>query len=110
MIVLITSETGNQRLRDGYTQVIRSQQVQRDISTLLGELVNAEAGQRGYLLTGKEGYLDPYYRALPHITQLMAQIRAHYADDPEALAVRRDLATDRPQAQRDGPHPGLWQA
>lgn len=85
VIVLITSETGNQRLRDGYTQVIRSQQVQRDISTLLGELVNAEAGQRGYLLTGKEGYLDPYYRALPHITQLMAQIRAHYADDPEAL-------------------------
>lgn len=85
VVVLIASETGNMRLREGYTQVIQAQRVQSDINALLGELVNAEAGQRGYLLTGKESYLDPYYKAVPRINALMAKIRAEYADDGEAL-------------------------
>lgn len=85
LAVLIASETGNLRLREGYTQAVRSQQLQSDLGALVGELVNAEAGQRGFLLTGKESYLDPYYAALPRITQLMQQIRQHYADDPEGL-------------------------
>lgn len=85
LAVLIASETGNQRLREGYTQAVRSQQLQSDLGELVGELVNAEAGQRGFLLTGKDSYLDPYYKALPRINELMARIRQRYANDPEGL-------------------------
>ncbi len=85
LAVLIASETGNLRLREGYTEAIRSQQLQSDIGQLIAELVNAEGGQRGFLLTGKESYLDPYYKALPRISELMARIRQHYAQDPEGL-------------------------
>ncbi|EKZ99487.1 signal transduction histidine kinase [Cupriavidus sp. HMR-1] len=85
LAVLIASETGNQRLREGYTEAIRSQQLQNDLGDLIGELVNAEGGQRGFLLTGKDSYLDPYYKALPRINELMSRIRQHYADDPEGL-------------------------
>lgn len=85
VVVLIASEAGNIRLREGYSQVIRSQHVQSDISALLAELVNAEAGQRGYLLTGRESYLEPYHRAIPRINALMTEIRNRYANDPEAL-------------------------
>jgi signal transduction histidine kinase len=85
LAVLIASETGNLRLRQGYTEAIRSQQLQSDLGELAAELVNAEAGQRGFLLTGKDSYLDPYYKALPHINELMARIRQHYAEDPEGL-------------------------
>lgn len=85
LAVLIASETGNLRLREGYTEAIRSQQLQSDLGALIAELVNAEAGQRGFLLTGKESYLDPYYKALPHISELMSRIRQHYANDPEGL-------------------------
>ncbi|MBV8271721.1 MAG: CHASE3 domain-containing protein [Cupriavidus sp.] len=85
LAVLIASETGNLRLREGYTQAIRAQQLQNDLGDLITELVNAEAGQRGFLLTGKDSYLDPYYKALPRIDELMARIRQHYADDPEGL-------------------------
>ena len=85
LAVLIASETGNLRLREGYTEAIRSQQLQSDLGALMAELVNAEAGQRGFLLTGKDSYLDPYYKALPHITNLMTRIRQHYAQDPEGL-------------------------
>ncbi len=31
--------------------------LQSDLGALMGELVNAEAGQRGFLLTGKDSYL-----------------------------------------------------
>ncbi|QYY31751.1 MULTISPECIES: CHASE3 domain-containing protein [Cupriavidus] len=85
LAVLVASETGNVRLRESYNEVIRSQRVQTQLAALNGELVNAEAGQRGFLLTGKDSYLDPYYQALPRINELMAHIRADYAADPEAL-------------------------
>ena len=85
LAVLIASETGNLRLREGYTEAIRSQQLQSDLGALMGELVNAEAGQRGFLLTGQDSYLEPYYKALPQINQLMARIRQHYANDAEGL-------------------------
>ncbi|CAG9185175.1 sensor histidine kinase [Cupriavidus pinatubonensis] len=85
LAVLVASETGNVRLRESYNEVIRSQRVQTQLAALNGELVNAEAGQRGFLLTGKDSYLDPYYQALPRINELMGHIRADYATDPEAL-------------------------
>lgn len=85
VVVLMASEAGNIRLREGYTQVIQSQQVQGQITSLIGELVNAEAGQRGFLLTGKENYLQPYYQALPRINALMSALRNRYANDPESL-------------------------
>ncbi|CAG2138000.1 hypothetical protein LMG31506_01886 [Cupriavidus yeoncheonensis] len=83
--VLVASETGNIRLRESYNDVIHSQRVQTQLAALNGELVNAEAGQRGFLLTGKDSYLDPYYQALPRINGLMTRIRADYASDPEGL-------------------------
>ena len=90
--VLIASETGNIRLSQGYRQVIQSQQAETAINELLAELVNAEAGQRGFLLTGKDEYLDPYNKAIPHIHALMAEIRDHYANDPDALKLFSETA------------------
>ncbi|KWR88295.1 sensor histidine kinase [Cupriavidus sp. IDO] len=90
--VLVASETGNIRLRESYTDVIRSQRVQTELAALNSELVNAEAGQRGFLITGKESYLEPYYKALPRINELMAQIRADYAQDRDGLRMFGDTS------------------
>ncbi|WP_428852170.1 sensor histidine kinase [Imbroritus primus] len=83
--VLIASETGNSRLTEGYRQVIQSQQAQTAINALLAELVNAEAGQRGYLLTGNEEYLEPYNLAIPKIRTLVADVGNHYRTSPAEL-------------------------
>ena len=37
------------------------------LERLLSALKDLETGQRGYLLTGDESYLDPYNRALPRL-------------------------------------------
>ena len=54
-----------------YTGIGSSALRTRDILDTLGrlqaDLLDAETGQRGYLLTGEEVYLEPYSRALPRI-------------------------------------------
>jgi two-component sensor histidine kinase len=44
-------------------QVERSQQIRRAAGALLLSLVDAETGQRGFLLSGRPEFLDPYIRA-----------------------------------------------
>lgn len=38
-------------------------------------LVDAETGQRGYLLTGDEAYLEPYRAAIKNLDQVMARLK-----------------------------------
>src|ERR1700722_11854502 len=42
---------------------------------ILSLLKDAETGQRGFLLTGEERYLEPYTAALPAIDQAISDVR-----------------------------------
>jgi len=46
-------------------------------------LVDAETGQRGYLLTGDEAYLQPYHTAIKNLDQLMARLKAFTSNNPK---------------------------
>ena len=46
-----------------------------DLDSLNAELVDAETGQRGYLLTGRDEYLKPYNRALGQIRDTLARLK-----------------------------------
>ena len=59
---------------------------------VLGQAVlDAESGQRGYLITNRPEYLVPYRRARRDIEVSLAHLRASYADEPESLAVLSQL-------------------
>lgn len=47
-------------------RVYRSVEIQKEIKSLLLTLQDAETGQRGFLLTGKEEYLTPYFSSITH--------------------------------------------
>jgi len=53
------------------------------LKSLLSELQDAETGQRGYLITGEERYLEPYRAALGTINQTMKQLQELAVDDAE---------------------------
>jgi len=55
------------------------------IQQTLTALADVETGQRGYLLTGDEKYLQPYRQALGKIDPLLADLRRQYAKQPERL-------------------------
>ncbi len=56
-------------------------QILRYLSELEAELANAETGQRGYLITGKESYLDPYESALVEIDDAYEALRLLQIDN-----------------------------
>ena len=47
----------------------------------LGMRFDAETGQRGYLLSGEEPYLEPYRAALAQLDQILKRLRSLTADN-----------------------------
>ncbi len=50
---------------------------------LLSTLKDAETGQRGFLLTGDDAYLEPYNRATAAIPAILKQLEAQTAQHPD---------------------------
>ncbi len=69
-------------IREGSAAVILSQETMTALTDVLSAVQDAETGQRGYLITGNESYLEPYETAQRDAnTQLQAMQRA-LAYDP----------------------------
>ncbi len=62
-------------------QANRTQKVESTTHALLSTLLDAETGQRGFLLTGRETYLEPYHRALGSLPLLLSTLTAQVATD-----------------------------
>ena len=68
------------------------------IDDLLSDLTEAETGQRGYLLTQKADYLEPYRTAAESVGTKVAALKPLLADEPEQLerlAVLEKLVADK---------------
>ncbi|QZZ18882.1 response regulator [Leptothermofonsia sichuanensis E412] len=61
----------------------RTYQTLGQLSQLEAELVNAETGQRGYIITGQPRYLDPYDSALKVIDRNYEELRRLTQDNPD---------------------------
>jgi CheY-like chemotaxis protein len=81
----------------------------QQLDVLMGALSDAETGQRGFIITNNDGYLEPYHRALGRIAEARANLRMLTRDnrsqqqrlaalDPlidQKLAQLRDVANAR---------------
>ncbi len=56
--------------------------VLRKIDAIGAGLVDAETGQRGYLLTGQERYLEPYRAAIQNVSQTIGNLDSLTSDNP----------------------------
>ncbi len=61
------------------------------IQVLERSLLNAETGQRGYLLTHRQEYLEPYEEALQRIVAAYRILDAYYGSDPESKEILKRL-------------------
>lgn len=62
---------GYDRLND---QVRRTHEVKEELSAILGLVVDAETGQRGYLITDDTAYLQPYQDATSQLEVRLAKL------------------------------------
>ncbi len=57
-------------------ELLRANELERTLSNILSSLQDAETGQRGYLLTGDQEYLDPYLKSLRAMPEQLATLRS----------------------------------
>lgn len=61
------------------------------LNKLLSTLVDAEAGQRGYILTGLDTYLEPYTGAKAQVDRQLAALRTSLADSSGQTAALAEI-------------------
>ncbi len=82
--------SGSQAASD---RAARTMETLERLQALMSGLKDAETGQRGFLLTGVEDYLDPYLNGRAAHARREQQLLALLADNPRQLARMSQLAT-----------------
>jgi PAS domain S-box-containing protein len=72
-------------------QVNKSQQTLQKLEGVLSSMKDAETGQRGYLLTRRESYLEPYNLAVKKVDQQIAILKRLTVTDPNQQQVLSSL-------------------
>lgn len=71
----------------GFRQATRefdkTRRILRATNTIVSTLTDAETGQRGFLLTGRESYLDPYRDAVSRVGQNLTDLTNLTAERPD---------------------------
>jgi signal transduction histidine kinase len=83
LAVLLTNEVGHQRALTVIAGREALLEARVEVSTLMREVIAAESGQRGYLLTGRPEYKDPYIRAAAQVNGQLALLASIYSKWPD---------------------------
>ncbi|MEO8115884.1 MAG: CHASE3 domain-containing protein, partial [Phenylobacterium sp.] len=103
-ITVVSSIWLTQRQQHAFELVAHSLSVQNRLATVLSRLQDAETGQRGYLLTGRSEFLQPYDAAVASLAGDLDALEAAISDNPRqrgALVRLRTLANARQDVMRE---------
>ncbi len=81
LLVGVLSYSSLVRSADDRRWVTHTRLVLEGLDTFQIDLINAETGQRGYIITGDESYLEPYNDSLARILQSFRELRELTADN-----------------------------
>lgn len=81
LLTTIVALYTTQILRRSNQAVVQTHQVIVGLDVLLSDIRDAETGQRGFLLTGDERYLEPYYRSVSQLANRTAAVGALIGSD-----------------------------
>jgi signal transduction histidine kinase len=86
------NEAGYRQSTKALTEVSEAQRIRLALNLLLQSIVDAETGQRGYLLTGEARYREPYDSAVKKVDGQLAALQSLYAHRPAEAARLAELA------------------
>ena len=75
MLVFATAYRNIGTMRDTADWVAHTHQMKEHVVNILSFLQDAETGQRGFIITGDESYLEPYQTGVTRVPQEVADIR-----------------------------------
>ena len=79
------SEYGYKRTSQMLTNLTHAYDTRTSVSLLMKEMLDAETGLRGYLLTNEEEYLAPYNEAVKNLNQTLERIRHQVGPSSELM-------------------------
>jgi len=82
LLIGIISHQNLTRLKSEANMVSHTHDVLHNIEQVFGDLKDAETGQRGYLITGMEKYLQPYTNSLAKLEKDIKNLRDLTIDNP----------------------------
>jgi len=101
----IVSHHSTQKLVEAADWEAHTHQVLESLGTFASALVDAETGQRGYIITSDESYLEPYHAGVARVDRALEEIRKLTQDDPQQqrrLDTLEPLIRQRLTRLRDG--------
>lgn len=75
-ISAISAYSNVQNLRESESQIRKTHEVLTTLNDLLTAALDAETGQRGYLLRGEDAYLEPYFNGTATVHRKLASLEA----------------------------------
>jgi len=81
VIASVAAYKSADRLQQATAIELHTKAVIVKLEEVLSQIKDAETGQRGYLLTGEEIYLTPYYKALPKVSQEIQDLEKLTSDN-----------------------------
>jgi CHASE3 domain sensor protein len=91
VIGIVSFRTTDALIRDD-GRVAHTNEVRYKLVELMSQLKDAETGQRGYIITGDDAYLQPYAESLTKLDETIATLQRLTADNPSQQERLADLA------------------
>lgn len=89
LALLFVSESSYWRARGSMNELGALGQARTAIQALHRLMLDAETGQRGYLLTGRKEYLTPYREAGEELLGTLKRLRGYYDGSPQAPVMQQ---------------------
>ncbi len=90
-ILIIINETGYDQSTQALDNIAEASRTRASLNRLLQNVLDAETGSRGYLLTGDPRYLEPYNSAVVAIGQHLDALRLVYTPNADEFAILAQL-------------------
>ncbi len=91
-ILIGINETGFNQSTTALDDIAEASRTRGSLNRVLQHVLDAETGQRGYLLTGDPRYLEPYNAAVSEIGQQLETLRLAYTPNADEYAMLAQLA------------------
>lgn len=98
LVISVVAHRNTRRLIETNRWVTHSEEVLTTLEAALSQIKDAETGQRGYVITGEERYLEPYHAAVGVVDQTLQKLRQLTVDNPsqqQRLAALEPLVKQR---------------
>ena len=88
LVLIGISETGNRQSSLSLQRIETSTRTRNQVTQLLQQMLDAETGSRGFLLTGDPRYLEPYNAAVAEIGKSLDDLlRSYPPESPESTTM-----------------------